>query len=224
VEPHVPNRQSQPVKSAPLVYPSLYNGPINYYARLIREEQIILEQYDHYSKQTYRNRCRLMGPNGIMTLSVPVKKRRGGKTLMRDILVDYDTPWNTIHWRSMVGAYAASPFFNLMREEYFPFYHRRFRYLIDLNMGLTTLTLGLIGADIPATLTQEFCMPSGENAKSPWYHSKKKVEETDPGFHPPEYHQVFSERFGFRSNLSILDLLFNEGPDTLTRLKQSLRT
>ncbi len=224
MEPHVPNCESQPVKNVPLVFPSLYNGPINYYARLIREGQIILEQYDHYSKQTFRNRCRLMGPNGLMTLSVPVRRRRGEKTLMRDILVDYDTPWNKIHWRSMVGAYAASPFFNLMREEFLPFYHQHFRYLIDLNMGLITTTLGLIGTDIPVTVTQEFSMPSGANAEAPWYHSKKKVEETDPGFHPPEYHQVFSERFGFRSNLSILDLLFNEGPDTLMHLRQSLRT
>lgn len=202
----------------------MYNGPINYYARLIREDSVILEKYDHYSKQTYRNRCRIMGPNGIITLSVPVKRKRGKKTLMRDILIDYDTPWYKIHWRSLVGAYAASPFFHLMKEEFIPFYQRRIRYLIELNMGLLSTTLGLIGVDIPVHTTEEFSMSWELEERYPWYHPKKKVEEADPDFRPPEYHQVFSERFGYRSNLSILDLLFNEGPNTLLHLKQSLRT
>lgn len=202
----------------------MYNGPINYYARLIREDPVILEQYDHYTKQTYRNRCRIMGPNGIISLSVPVKRKRGKKTVMRDILIDYDTPWNKIHWRSLVGAYAASPFFHLMKEEFIPFYQRRMRYLIDLNMGLISTTLDLIGADFPVITTEEFRMSWELKDRWPWYHSKKKVEETDPDFRPPEYHQVFSERFGYRSNLSILDLLFNEGPNTLLHLKQCLKT
>ncbi|MGW8314610.1 MAG: WbqC family protein [Bacteroidales bacterium] len=157
-----------------MVYPALYNGPINYYARLVREERIILEQHDHYAKQTYRNRFRIMGPNGIMTLSVPVKKRRGKKTLLRDILIDYDTPWNKIHWRSLMGAYAASPFFNLMKEEFFPFYQQQIRYLIDLNLGLIKTTLGLIGADIPVITSQEFMLSENSTDRDPWYHAKKK--------------------------------------------------
>lgn len=224
MEPHVPHCKGQPVNSALLVYPALYNGPINYYARLIREERIILEQYDHYTKQTYRNRFRIMGPNGILTLSVPVKRRRGKKTFLRDILIDYDTPWNKIHWRSLVGAYTASPFFHLMKDEFVPFYQQRTRFLIDLNLGLTETTLGLIGADIPVIKSHGFMLSTDSTDRDPWYHAKKKVEETDPGFHPPEYHQVFSEKYGFIPNLSILDLLFNEGPNTMIYLKQSLRT
>lgn len=224
MEPHVPHCESQPVNHPSLVFPALYNGPINYFARLIREERIILEQHDHYSKQTYRNRCKIMGPNGIMTLSVPVKRKRGRKTEMRDILIDYDTPWNKIHWRSLEGAYAASPFFHLMKEEFSPFYHRPVRYLIELNMGLISTTLGLMGAEKPLLSSEEFNLSRELEERVPWYHSKKKVEETDPGFRPPVYHQVFSERFGYHSNLSILDLLFNEGPNTLLLLKQSLRT
>ena len=68
-----------------LIFPALYNGPINYYARLVRQKEIVLEQHDSYTKQTYRNRCLIMGPNGVITLSIPVKKKRGVKNLLRDI-------------------------------------------------------------------------------------------------------------------------------------------
>lgn len=206
-----------------MVYPAFYNGPINYFTRLVREERITLEQYEHYTKQTYRNRFRIMGPNGIMTLSVPVKKKPGVKNLMRDIGVDDDTPWNKIHWRSLVASYASSPFFELMRDELSPFYHRRFKFLIDLNEGLMSTTLGLLGLDIPVDLSAGFSNGDNMEALTSPFHAKKPVRDTDPAFEPPVYHQVFAERFGFVPNLSILDLLFNTGPDAYRLMSRAFR-
>ena len=207
-----------------MVYPAFYNGPINYYARLIREQKIILEQDEHYTKQTYRNRFRIMGPNGILTLSVPVKRIRGKKNLLRDVRVDYDTPWNRIHWRSLVASYASSPFFNFIKDELEPFYEKRITYLIELNKELVRTTLGLLELDIPVECSETFVPIREVSDPREMIRPKPESSLNDPWFIPIEYHQVFSERLGFQPNLSILDLLFNEGPNARTILHQSLRT
>lgn len=207
-----------------MVYPALYNGPVNYYARLIREHDIVLEQFDSYSKQTYRNRCRIMGPNGVLTLSIPVKKRTGIKNLLKDIRIDYDTPWNKIHWKSMVASYAASPFFEYMMDDLVGFYERKYNFLIDLNQQLLEQTLQLLGMDITVKCSNAFLEITGETDPRHFIHPKLEKVLADPDFKPLVYHQVFSDRLGFQANLSILDLLFNEGPGARDTLQKSLRT
>lgn len=207
-----------------MIYPALYNGPINYFARLVREPEIALEQFDHYTKQTYRNRCKILGPNGVLSLSVPVKKNHGIKCLVRDIRVDYDMPWNKSHWRSMVASYASSPFYEYLSDEMVRFYENKFDFLIDLNQQLLECILGLMGLKIPVVCTSSFKEIQGASDPRVFIHPKKDETVADPDFKPVEYHQVFSDRFGFQSNLSILDLLFNEGPGALVILRKSIRT
>jgi hypothetical protein len=207
-----------------LIYPSLYNGPVNYFVRLVREDQILIEQFDSYTKQTYRNRCRILGPNGVLSLSIPIKRKRGMKSHFRDIRIDNDKPWNKIHWKSLVASYASSPFFEFIRDDLAPFYEGRFEFLVDLNMKMLDKTLQIMGLDIPVQLTHGFEEISGKDDPRHFIHPKIKTEVADPGYIPVAYHQVFSERFGFQSNLSILDLLFNEGPDSLSVLNKSLKT
>jgi len=207
-----------------LVYPALYNGPVNYFARLIGEREIILEQYENYTKQTYRNRCEIMGPNGILTLSIPVKKKRGVKNPVKDIRIDYDTPWQKIHWRSLVAAYAASPFFQYIKDDLAVYYEKKPRFLIDLNQQLLEQCLYFLGKEIPLRLSSSFSGTKGKTDPRVLIHPKLDPTIHDPVFHPVTYHQVFSERFGFTSNLSILDLLFNEGNQAYSVLEKSLRT
>jgi len=207
-----------------LIYPALYNGPINYFARLVRDKEIVLEQFDHYQKQTYRNRCKIVGPNGVIALSIPVKKLHGVKNLLRDIRIDYDTAWNRNHWRSLVSSYASSPYFEYMTDELVPFYERKFEFLIDLNKQLMECILELMSLDIPVTCSSSFTKIVKDSDPRYFIHPKKREAVEDPDFLPIEYHQVFSDRFGFKPNLSILDLLFNEGPAALGILRQNLRT
>lgn len=207
-----------------MIFPALYNGPINYYARLVRQQEIVVEQHDSYSKQTYRNRCLIMGPNGLITLSIPVKKKRGVKNQLCDVRIDYDTNWNKIHWRSLVASYGSSPFFEYMVDEIKPFYEKRYEFLIDLNLQLIDFTLDFLGLNIPLINTDEFQAISSETDPRHFIHPKKDQAMEDPDFLPGEYHQVFSDRLGFRPNLSILDLIFNVGPDALSYLKHSFRT
>jgi hypothetical protein len=207
-----------------LIFPALYNGPVNYYARLVRQQEIVLEQYDSYSKQTYRNRCMIMGPNGLVTLSIPVKRKRNTKTYLRDIRIDYDIAWNRIHWRSLVASYASSPFFDYMAEEFNPLYQKRVDFLIEMNLKLIDKTLELLGLRSPVVCTEAFSPILSDHDPRHFIHPKMDQAEADPGFQPEEYYQVFADRLGFRANLSILDLIFNEGPEALSYLQRCLRT
>ncbi|HER09440.1 MAG TPA: hypothetical protein ENO20_11085 [Bacteroides sp.] len=206
-----------------MVYPAFYNGPVNYFARLIREQEIVLDQHEHYYKQTYRNRCRIMGPNGPLSLSVPVKKKRGEKNRMKDIRIDYDTPWQKIHWRSMVAAYASAPYFQFMRDDLAVFFEKRYNFLVDLNRDMLARCLYLLGREIPVTLSDSFAEIKEREDPRIFIHPKLDPAIHDPLFHSVPYHQVFSDRFGFKSNLSILDVLFNEGNNALSILEKSLR-
>ncbi|MFO7669945.1 MAG: WbqC family protein [Bacteroidales bacterium] len=206
-----------------MIYPALYNGPVQYFARLVKEKEIILEQYDSYAKQTYKNRCNIIGANGLLTLSVPVKQVRGTKNLLREVRVDYHLPWNKIHWKSLVAAYAASPFFEFFRDDLVSFYEHRFEYLVDLNTGLLEKTLQLMGMQIPVRKSDSFQAITRDDDPRYFIHPKLNPMEADPRFSPVVYHQVFEEKHGFQPNLSILDLLFNEGPGSLSVLINSLR-
>jgi hypothetical protein len=204
-----------------LVYPAYYNGPVSFFARLIREKEITLEQYENYTKQTFRNRCLILGPNGLLSLVIPVLRKKGEKTLMKDVRIDYDAPWNKIHWKSLVAAYAASPYFEYTKDDLFPCYSRQFRFLIDLNFSLMEIVLQLLGRKIPVVLSASFKAPE-KNDPGSFIHPKKDPRIYDPAFRPVRYHQVFDDRLGFHSNLSILDLLFNEGPGANGILEDSL--
>ena len=206
-----------------MVFPALYNGPINYYARLVQQKEIVLEQYDSYSKQTYRNRCMIMGPNGVIGLSIPVIKLHGAKTQLKDVRIDYDSHWNRIHWKSLVASYSSSPFFEYLADELSPFYELRFEYLFDLNHHLLDHTLRQLGLEIPVSRSDSYTGITTDQDPRHFIHPKKDQAVADPGFQPEAYHQVFSDRLGFRSNLSILDLIFNVGPGALSYLQSSLR-
>lgn len=189
----------------------------------MREDEIILEQFDNYIKQSYRNRCRICGANGALNLSIPVKRLRGTKTLFKDIRIDYDMSWQKVHWRSLVAAYACSPFFEYFMDDLVGFYENKFEYLVDLNRALLEKTLYCMGVDIPMRMSDKFEAISGKEDPRQFIHPKLDTRVADPAFTALPYHQVFEEKHGFQSNLSILDLLFNEGPGSLSVLKKSLR-
>jgi hypothetical protein len=200
-----------------------YLGPVQYFTKFLLHRKQIVERFDHYTKQTYRNRCHIMGANRILPLSIPVLKGPAHKTYLRDVRIDNDKKWQNLHWRSIESAYRHSPFFEYYLDEFLPFYERPCVFLFDFNRSLLEVVLRALEINNPIRVTGEFVddPPAEYDDYRELIHPKRDLSE-DPFFVPAAYQQVFAERLGFGANLSIIDLLFNEGPNARSVLEQSI--
>jgi hypothetical protein len=187
-----------------------YLPPVSYMAKVAFASNVSIEQFDSYHKQTYRNRCRILAANGALNLTIPVVKNSGVKTLVKDVKIDYATAWQSNHWRSILSAYNSSPFLEYYIDDLYPFYHRRFEFLIDFNTQLLETLCELLDLDTTLDLTSDFCK-SGEYCMHDFREefSPKKFRESNVD---EPYTQTFSEKFGFIADLSVVDLLLNVGP------------
>ena len=190
------------------VFPTSYLPDIQYTALFINNDSAEIELFETYPKQTCRNRCNVMTANGLQTLTVPVIKTNGNHTLTKDIAISYREPWQQIHMRCLEAAYRKTPYF----EYYFPYlekaYTTNFDTLIELNEFCLKVILKLLKANKEIVYTKGFSPISDANDYRVSL-SKWSVGATSY----PKYYQVFDDRQAFVSNLSIIDLLFNEGPD-----------
>lgn len=187
--------------------PSCYLGPTSYYSALLKSQHPVIEQWEHYTKQTYRNRCRIATANKVMDLTIPIE-RSEQKTAMRDVKIAYQQDWQRIHWNAIESAYNTSPYFEYFADELISFYEKKEAYLLDFNLKLHEKVCELMQLQLPLTFNEgyEANIPGSDlrDAFSP------KKEPAQCKF----YHQVFENRFGFQSDLSILDLVLNEGPES----------
>ncbi|MGE0636161.1 MAG: WbqC family protein [Bacteroidia bacterium] len=189
------------------VIPVSYFASVGVYAVILQSENVLFEKQENFVKQTFRSRCEIYGANGKQLLSVPVEKR-GNHIPITEVRVSYKEDWQKIHWRSIVSAYRNSPYFEYYADDFQPFFDTKIELLFDLNMSLHKIIMKLLKAEINHEFTQTYISDFGENVLD-----LRKKEIILPGI--PIYNQVFEERHGFISNLSILDLLFNSGPDAL---------
>ena len=215
-----------------------YFGPIQWYQKLNRYDHCVIEQFDNFQKQTYRNRCRIATANGSQVLTVPVE-RTEGKCLMRDVRISDHGAWRHLHWNALQSAYGESPFFEFYADDLHPFFERRWTFLLDFNMDITNKLCELLDIHPRLSLTTNYLpSTSGEEEKSFGKEEKtpgedeKSLEEMEPfidfreaihpkhplpdaDFAPRPYYQQHAPRNGFQPNLSILDLLFNEGNEAI---------
>ena len=206
------------------VLSTAYLAPVQYFTKIVLYSKVYIEQHETYLKQSYRNRCYIYGTNGKIPLIVPVKKVRGNLTKTIDILIDYDTDWQRNHWNSIVSAYRSSPFFEFYEDELKPFYTGKEERLLDLNRKMLLLILDFLGIGNEIFLTDSFNKKYHDKADfRNSINPKKRLARTDNNFIPVKYRQVFTEKHGFLSNLSIIDLLFNEGPDSRDIIMQCIR-
>ncbi|MDR2813677.1 MAG: WbqC family protein [Prevotellaceae bacterium] len=205
-----------------LLVSAAYFAPVEYFCAAAGFGEVVVEAHERYRKQSYRSRCEILGANGVLPLVVPVQRVHGSPPPIRDVRIDYATPWQRQHWRSLRSAYGSSPFYMHYADELAPFFFRREGFLLDLNLSVTRLLLGLVGLCPEVSLTDSYAPSYADALDFRRCVSPKRSRREERGaFSAAEYYQVFSPRFGFVPNLSILDLLFNEGPSALETLRRS---
>lgn len=200
---------------------SAYLAPVEYYTKLLTYDRIFVEQHDHYMKQTYRNRCTIAGPGEEIILTIPTVKPESPKCPMRDIRISDHGNWRHLHWNAIESAYNSTPFFEYYKDDFHPFYEKRYEFLADFNEELCRLVCELIDLHPNIERTQEYKseFTPDEYDFRETIHPKKDFRLVDPEFTPRPYYQVFEAHHGFRPNLSIIDLLFNMGPESLIILQ-----
>ena len=203
---------------------SAYLPPVQYFAHLQSAEQVWIEQYDHYQKQTYRNRCVIAAPDGPLSLTVPIEKPNTQKAFMRDIRISDHGNWRHLHWNAIESAYNHTPFFEYYKDDFRPFYEKKFDFLVDYNEQLCQLVCQLIDIDTSFQRTESYITEPSNTIIDlrDAIHPKKEVMD-DASFVVIPYYQVFQERLGFLPNLSIIDLLFNMGPEAILVLQKSIK-
>lgn len=199
------------------VLTTAYFPPVEYFFAIAQSGRVMLEQYENYQKQSYRNRCIICTPSGPEALSVPVIKEGGLSRPVRDIRIDYSDPWLQRHTRAFDAAYNSSPFWLYYKDELLEILLSKPEFLWDLNYMLLEKLLEMVGLKADIGLTDDFVKeyPEGDfrSRIQPKHHGENLMAE-----HKKEktYYQVFSSQNGFIPNLSILDLLSAEGPDAVS--------
>lgn len=200
----------------PLLSPT-YFGPIQWYQKLYRYPQVLIEQHESFQKQTYRNRCLIATAQGIQALTVPVEHSD-------KIIISDHGNWRHLHWQAITSAYGDSPFLEYYEDDLRPFFfERRWEYLFDYNWDICQKMCDLIDIHPKLTKTDKFVKNIHSTEENPSQEPlidfrdairpKKPVPDAD--FNPLPYYQVFQQHHGFLPNLSILDLLLNMGPESI---------
>jgi hypothetical protein len=199
-----------------------YLPPIEYIIQCLRFESVVIEQFETYPKQTYRNRCIIATANGLLHLSIPIKKPNGNHTLTRDIEIDFSGRWNQVHWRAITSAYTHSPYFMHYCDKFEVLYNDPPKLLQEFNSELLKLIFKLLKTDLDLSYTSEYTVnPDGIPDLREVIHPKHVVSYPEKPLSFIEYTQTFSNKYSFIPNLSIIDLLFNEGPGALDFLKSN---
>lgn len=193
-----------------------YFGPISTYVELVKYSSIYIEASENYQKQSHRNRQYIYGANGKLMLNIPVKHSKSRKRLKyKESCIENDFKWQSLHFKSLEAAYRTSPYFEFYEDDIEPLYIKKYENLFNFNLECFRSILRLLDLDLNIEFNSEY------HNKYDAIEDKRyliKAKNTAPITLKP-YHQVFEDKFGYIENLSILDLLFNFGPESVSYLK-----
>jgi hypothetical protein len=215
-----------------------YFGPVQWYQKLYHYDHCLIEQYDSYQKQTYRNRCVIATANGLQALTVPVEHNANCqlstvncpldpvalhlqvKEFVKDLRISDHNQWRKVHWNALQSAYSESPFFEYYVDDIRPFFEHKYDFLIDFNEAIRQKICELIDIHPHVEYTTEYVKPTANSQQPIAFSDFREVihakhPQPDADFEAKPYWQVFQHRYGFQPNLSILDLLFCMGPESV---------
>lgn len=202
---------------------SAYLPPVSYFSKLYAYEKVCVERFDHYMKQSYRNRCVIASAAGPLSLTIPTEKSEDPKCLMKDVRISDHGNWRHVHWNAFVAAYKQSPFFDYYADEFHEFFEKRYSFLFDFNSELCNWLCEQLDMHPVVTLSDDFIVDTaGMDDFREQIHPKKRLQTDDASFKAVPYYQVFQEKQGFQPDLSVADLLFNMGPEGLLVLRDSI--
>ena len=191
------------------VLSSVYAGNLTYYSVLVKSSQVYIDGFENFHKQSYRNRCVISSPNGPLKLIIPII--RISKNIVKDVKIDNHQNWRKIHWKSLESSYRSSPYFEFYEDEFKPLYlEKKIEYLLDFNQQINLVLLRCLNMDTEVIFSDSYIERGGKvNDFRDIIHPSSVPTETVKKM---KYSQVFQESQDFIYNLSIFDLLFNQGP------------
>lgn len=204
-----------------------YLPPVAYFNKLIAYSTIWIDAHEHYIKQTYRNRCIIGGAGGLLPLTIPTEKTEALKCNIREVRISEHGNWRHVHRNAFVAAYGQTPFFEYYADEFLSLIDSGEKNLFSFNLELMKWVCEQIDIEPKWRFTTEYIRPEQLPADiDDWrdhIHPKINFRETDFLFEAKPYYQIFRDKYGFLPNLSIVDLLFNMGPESILVLQDSIK-
>ncbi len=193
-----------------LIHPNYFPN-IHQFTQIIKANNILFEVSDNYQKQTFRNRTYIYGANGKLGLFIPVIHTHKNRELFKDVKISYESNWMDLHLKSLQSAYRSSPYFEYFEDDFIKLYSKKEKFLVDFNIKCIKLISNLLDLDLDFKISSEYVEKTNDiidlrdlsNARK-----EKKIET-------PKYIQVFESKHGYLNNLSILDLIFSEGKNSV---------
>ena len=196
------------------ILPTSYLGNLEYFYYLVKHDQVVIDLSETYQKQTFRNRCVIVGPNGTLNLSVPVERPYGKQTKTWDVAINYSENWQQVHWRTLESCYSRSPYFEFYADQLKDILLTKHQMLANLNRALLNFMIDKVG--LTCTILDKVPEQQESIDLKTTFTPKRTTN-----FKNYPYLQTFIERHGHIANLSIADLLFNEGPNSICILEES---
>jgi len=199
-----------------------YFPPIQTVSKCLLYSSLVFEQHENYRKGTYRNRTHIASANGLLRLSIPLKKGKNQRQSIREVRISYDENWQNRHWTAIYSAYGNAPFFEHYSDYFNPFFKKRYEFLFDLNLAIFNKVLSILQISDTIQFSTSFLQDTGNQLIDLRNIVHPRQDNKDENFKIVNYPQVFQEKRGFLPNLSILDLIFCKGPEAIIYLENSI--
>ena len=194
-----------------LIHPNYFPN-IHQFTQIIKADNILFEASDNYQKQTFRNRTYIYGANGKLGLFVPVIHSHNNRELFKDVKISYDSNWMDLHLKSLQSAYRSSPYFEYFEDNFIKLYSEKEKFLVDFNIKCIKLISNLLDLNLNYKISNEYVEKTNDIIDLRGLSNARKEKKIET----PKYIQVFESKHGYLNNLSIVDLIFSEGPNSVS--------